>query len=68
MDTNSREARLRYWAALNDHAMEAHGTDAGVAARTQANRVADGLGDFTEADWGIIRLALRGYYDERGTA
>jgi hypothetical protein len=64
MRADSREARLRYWAALNDHAYEAHGTDAGVAARSMANRVADELGDFTEADWGVIRNAQRAYARE----
>jgi hypothetical protein len=64
----TRITQLRYWAALNDHAMEAHGTDAGVAARNQANRVSDALGDFTEADWGVIRNTQRAYQRESDEA
>lgn len=64
MRADSREARLHYWAALNDQAYEAHGTEEGIAARRLANRVADELGDFTEADWGVIRNAQREYARE----
>lgn len=59
-----RKHLLRAWAANNDRAYEAHGTDEGIAARREANRIADELGDFTEADWGVIRLAQRGYFEE----
>jgi hypothetical protein len=59
-----RKTMLRAWAAFNDKALESHGTDEGVSARARANRIADDLGDFTEADWGIIRLAQRGYIAE----
>ncbi len=60
----ARISLLRAWAAFNDRAMEAHGTADAVSARTMANSLADELGDFTEADWGIIRLAQRGYLAE----
>ena len=58
---HERYKQLRTWAAWNDRAMEAHGTDDGVTARRLANQIADGLGDFSEADWGVIRNAQREY-------
>ena len=64
----TREDTLRYWAALNDLAMEEHGTETGIAARRKANQVADDLGDFSEHDWGIIRNAQRQYREEAQTA
>lgn len=57
-----RITQLRAWSVWNDQAYAEHGTDEGIAARREANRIADQLGDFTDADWGIIRLAQRGYY------
>ena len=59
-----RTQLLREWAAWNDRAHEAHGSDEGIEARRQANDLADRLGDFSESDWGVIRLAQRGYLAE----
>lgn len=67
MDSLARTHRvvlLRSWAAWNDRAYEEHGTAEGIEARRKANMIADELGDFTEADWGVVRLAQRGYRDE----
>jgi hypothetical protein len=59
MTDDPRITELRAWAAWNDRAYEAHDSDEGVAARREANRIADRLGDFSEADWGVIRNAQR---------
>lgn len=63
MDTE-RKQLLRAWAAWNDQALEAHGTEEGIEARRKANYLADTLGDFSESDWGVIRNAQRGYQSE----
>ncbi len=62
--TEDRKAQLRAWAAWNVRAMECHSTEEGVEARRETNRIADGLGDFTESDWGVIRNAQREYRTE----
>jgi hypothetical protein len=59
-----RDSLLRAWAAWNDRALEEHGTEDGIRARTLANALADQIGDFTERDWGIIRNAQREYIRE----
>lgn len=64
----ARTIELRAWAAWNDRAYESHGSDEGIAARREANRIADRLGDFTDSDWGVIRNAQRGYRMEASDA
>jgi hypothetical protein len=61
---DSRTIQLRAWAAWNDTALDEHGSEYGVFARREANRIADQLGDFTETDWGIIRNRQREYAAE----
>lgn len=65
---NERTVQLRAWASWNDLAYEEHGTDASIAARRKANAIMDELEPLTEADWGIIRLAQRGYLTEAQSA
>jgi len=60
----ARTTQLRAWAAWNDKALDEHGSEDGVFARREANRIADQLGDFTETDWGVIRNCQREYARE----
>ena len=59
--TNARAIQLRAWAAWNGQAYDEHGTEQGIAARREANRIMDQLEPLTEHDWGIIRNAQRQY-------
>lgn len=60
----ARRVQLRAWAAWNDQAYEEHGTEFGIAARREANRIMDRLEPLSEADWGVIRNAQREYVRE----
>lgn len=61
---DGRRVMLRAWAGWNDLAYEEHGSERGIAARREANRIMDKLEPLAESDWGVIRNAQREYARE----